>query len=50
MDRKDSLRVLSVKSVGEPYAGNPHVRFDEGRGGNPRLLYRLIKSPGLTII
>jgi len=28
-----------VKSIGEPYAGNLHVRFEEGRGGNPRLLY-----------
>jgi hypothetical protein len=30
---------LHVKSIGKPYAGNLHVRFDEGRGGNPRLLY-----------
>jgi hypothetical protein len=35
-DHTDSLRVLSGKSIGEPYAGNPHVRFDEGRGVNPR--------------
>ena len=24
----------SVKPVGEPDAGNPHVRFDEGESGN----------------
>src|SRR4051794_4701138 len=26
--------MLHVKSVREPDAGNPHVRFDERRGGN----------------
>jgi hypothetical protein len=25
--------MLEVKIVGEPDAGNPHVRFDEGKGG-----------------
>ncbi len=25
---------LAVKPVGEPDAGNPHVRFDEGESGN----------------
>jgi hypothetical protein len=24
-----------MKYIGEPYAGNPHVRFDEGRGVIP---------------
>jgi hypothetical protein len=23
-------RMLYVKTIGKPYAGNPHVRFDEG--------------------
>ena len=24
--------MLSEKTIGKPYAGNPHVRFDEGTG------------------
>ena len=33
---------------GKPYAGNPHVRFDEGAGvpdeGRPALLYLVLKG------
>jgi len=27
---------LRRETVGEPYTGNPSVRFDEGHGFNPR--------------
>jgi hypothetical protein len=46
--------MLMMKFIGEPYAGKPHVRFDEGVGKVdltlPALLYRdlrekLKKSP-----
>ena len=30
---------MAEKTVGEPYTGNLYVRFDEGRGQPPRLLY-----------
>jgi hypothetical protein len=35
-----------MKFIGKPYAGKPHVRFDEGAGkalAFPALLYREIK-------
>jgi hypothetical protein len=37
------LRMPEAASSGEPDAGNPHVRFDEGRGDVhvPLLLYGL---------
>jgi hypothetical protein len=38
-----------MKSIGEPYEGEPHVRFDEGEQGRPSgcLGYgRLRHSPG----
>jgi len=43
----------AVKVMGKPYAGNPHVRFDEGEGGlfnacnwlNRPLLYSTIIVP-----
>ena len=39
---------------GKPYAGNPHVRFDEGAGasrhsGRSALLYRCVKSLVLAL-
>ncbi len=38
----DVLRVpFEVKFKGKPDAGNPHVRFDEGEGAIPSLLYCL---------
>ncbi len=37
----DTSRVLPlVKAVGTPYAGNPHVRCEEGVGVTSPLLYR----------
>jgi hypothetical protein len=30
---------LVVKFKGKPDAGNPHVRFEEGEGVSPSLLY-----------
>jgi len=35
----DARRMLAVKPVGEPDAGNPHVRFDE-RGRETEHRYR----------
>ena len=41
----DTSRVLPlVKAVGTPYAGNPHVRCEEGVGVTSPLLYRLCGS------
>ena len=33
----NARRMPAVKPVGEPDAGNPHVRFDERRQGDTRL-------------
>jgi hypothetical protein len=38
--------MLLTKTAGKPYAGKPHVRFDEGAGGSnapPALLYRNLR-------
>jgi hypothetical protein len=29
------VRLPAVNDVGEPCAGEPHARFDEGAGGDP---------------
>ena len=44
--------MLLTKTTGKPYAGKPHVRFDEGAGGSttpPALLYCAIKNEGREI-
>jgi len=40
--------MLRMKSIGEPYAGKPHVRFDEGAGlgFNPFPLYSTVIQGG----
>ena len=39
-----------MKNIGKPYAGKPHVRFDEGVGkaiSLPALLYRLCEKQNI---
>ena len=52
------MRMPELKLSGKPDAGNPPVRFDEGRGGGtsaPLLLYRpqyfpAVAGPVVTIV